>query len=128
MNLEHGTNGMQEPVSGPSANGVKADLLAWAEDCDAQKARARSSVGALATRGALAVLGGIVIARVLTARGRGSDSRSNVESAGTKPVTWALLVRAGTWLLPYALTALQSHMDRRASTRPLHPRPAPPPR
>ncbi len=97
--------------------GAKASLLAWAEDCDVRTARARSRVGKLAAAGAIAVLGGLVIARTLTPRSRSMVSIPRARGAVAPLLTWALAARVGQFLLPLAVRALHARAQRRAVNR-----------
>lgn len=96
-----------------SGDAAKARFLAWAERIDAEKLKARPRMGSIVTGGALAIFGGLVLARVLLP-GPKRGAVSSVGSMGAKLVSWALLARAGKWLLPYAIRAVQSGMKPRA--------------
>lgn len=110
--VEPSSTGLPESLSG-----AKANLLAWAEASDLRTARARSRMGKLAAAGAIAALGGLVIARVLAPRSRHGASRPRVRGAVAPLLTWALAARVGQFLLPLAVRALQAGAHRRAMNR-----------
>jgi hypothetical protein len=99
------------PRTETSVSVAKDAFLAWADESDARKLRARSSVGAIAVRGALAVLGGVVIARVISARPRGACQSPLVKGVGTRLLSWALVARAAQWLIPLAVRAATRGAD-----------------
>lgn len=104
------------PLTFTSPSAAKARLLAWAEEHDARQLKARSGIGAIATSGVLAVLGGMAIARIFTPRRPSNTSGSRVTSVGKRLISWALIARAGKWLLPHAISAVQSSMKRGATS------------
>ncbi|MEK6703470.1 MAG: hypothetical protein AABZ53_14515, partial [Planctomycetota bacterium] len=76
---------------GSSPADAKARLLFWADETDAHKAQARSSVGAIAARSTLAVLGGMAIVRLLRAPRASRGSRE--KSVGRRLISWAVVAR-----------------------------------
>jgi hypothetical protein len=55
---------------------AKANLLAWAEDCDHRSATSTRSMATMATTGMFAIIGGMVVARiVVSSRKTGTASR-----------------------------------------------------
>ncbi len=91
-----------------SVSAAKARLLAWATECDANAMKSRASLGSVALNGALTVVGGMAIVRLFLPRGR--SSRTTVER---RLISWALLARAGVWLLPRAIEAMQNVLKAR---------------
>ncbi len=105
-------DGQPKPVAA-----AKARLLAWAAETDARTAKVRSGISAMASGGVLAAVVGLLVSRLLTPRGgggRGGTPVGRVAGVGTRLVSWALVVRVGTWLLPLALRAVQRTVMRRA--------------
>lgn len=72
MNHSHDIVGRGEATTKAhrSIAAAKANLLAWAEDCDARSATTTRSMTAIATTGMFAVIGGMVIARIVTSSGK----------------------------------------------------------
>ncbi|MFN0010629.1 MAG: hypothetical protein ACKVS8_03190 [Phycisphaerales bacterium] len=116
MNAEDNGLGVGNLAYVPSTRvaAAKARLLAWASETDARTHTARSSAGALASKGALAALGGLVAARLLLPRGR-MGRVARVAGVGTRLVSWALVARVGTWLLPLAIRVVQHRLRQRAA-------------
>lgn len=100
-----------------SASDAKASLLAWAEDRDLRTSRARARVGRLAAAGAIALVGGLVVARVLAPRSRSVGPGTRARAAVAPLLTWALAARVGQFLLPLAVRALRAGAERRGATR-----------
>jgi hypothetical protein len=90
---------------------AKARLLGWAEEHDARPGRC--GAGTLALRGALAVVGGVVLGRMLTRRTPTAVPVVRVRTANPRWLTWALAARLGQWLLPHAISAVQSYANTR---------------
>jgi hypothetical protein len=109
VNTIHSTpliDGNEGPAPASTCS-AKARLLMWAEEHDARKARARASMGSILAGGALAALGGVAIARMLVPpRWERSLSPAWVRNAGGRAARWALVARAGTWLVPFAIKSL----------------------
>lgn len=84
---------------------AKACLLAWADETDARTHKARNNLTALAAGGALASVGCLVIYRILTPRRRLVASGPRSTSVTASLMSWAVVVRAGLWLLPHVLRA-----------------------
>lgn len=103
MSTSEGTAGQGERLS---AFDAKARLLAWADETDARKVAARSSTGAMAAKGALAVLGGVAIVRML--RGRRTGKLAPTKSVGRRLISWAVVARVGAWALPHVIRAVQA--------------------
>lgn len=110
MSASESTAGQGERVS---AFDAKARLLAWAEETDARKALARSSPGSMAAKGALAVLGGVAIVRML--RGRRAGKALPAKSVGRRLISWAVVARVGAWALPLVIRAVQSSGRKQAA-------------
>lgn len=106
--------GTQAPEA-PTTAAAKANLLAWATAIDARTLKARSSLGTIATGGALAIVSGMVIARTFTNGRPRRFSRSPLRRAREPSIRWALLLRAAGWLLPRAIRAV-----RRGGESPSH--------
>ncbi len=102
------TIGVHHPAATapPDVNSAKAHLQAWAESHDAKKVAARSDTDTIVAVGALAMVGGLVAARILTphrCKGNAAQGRlPDKSSAG-----WLLAWHAGRWLLPVAMSALK---------------------
>lgn len=109
-------NGLAAPAAGPfqSSSQAKTRLLAWADECDARTLKSRSSLGTIATSGALAMLSGLAVARVLTVRSGRSAPGSLVKTIGKQVISGALVARAGAWLLPHVIKALRNRSNSRA--------------
>ena len=90
---------------------AKAQLLGWAEEHDARPGRC--GAGTLALRGALAVVGGVVLGRLLTRRTRTVVPAVRGPTTNPRWLTWALAARAGQWLLPHAISAVQNYTNSR---------------
>jgi len=90
---------------------AKARLLAWSQDSGSDRGGGSLSIGTLATRGALVVMGGMLVGRVLFGRRAARGPAVLVRKAGTRWLTWALAARVGQWLLPYAISAVQKNMN-----------------
>lgn len=89
----------------PDVNSAKAHLQAWAESHDARKIAARSDTGTIVAVGALAMVGGLVAARILTPqRGQGA---AQGRLGGKSSAGWLLAWHAGKWLLPKAISAMK---------------------
>lgn len=108
MSGQNGQNGVHVPAASapPDVNSAKAQLQAWAETHDAKKIAARSDTGTIVAVGALAMVGGLVAARILTPHGYKSASASS-RASGASTAGWVLAWKAGKWLLPVALSALK---------------------
>lgn len=98
-----------------STSSAKARLLAWADERDAAKLKARSSFVVIAAVGGTALFGGLLVARMLLPRQRSGGSQPLANAVGKQLIRWALLVRAGSWLLPHVISAVRGA----AGTRPL---------
>lgn len=137
-----------------SASDAKARLLSWADETDERRRNAKASIGTIAVGGAVAVLGGLLISRLLTPRARrvhrggsrrgakgGGGGADGVRAIGVGAngagangagangggadggralglMRWALLARAGRWVLPHAVRTVQSGLRMAASRRP----------
>ncbi len=88
---------------------AKVRLLDWAEEHDAR--HERYGTGTLALRGALAVVGGMVIGRVLSGRKRAVVPATRARTANARWLAGALAARVGQWLLPYAISAVRQHWN-----------------
>ncbi len=97
---------MTAPRPTGDADAARARLLAWAEAMDARTLKARSSGGAIVTGGALAVLGGMALARAVMPMRRSLAGGAGPARAAL--VGWPMVVRGAVWLLPHALSALRS--------------------
>lgn len=106
-------------IASGSVATAKIRLMDWAEDCDARSRKARPSVGTIAAVGAIAVLGGVAFARVLSPRGRGAPSSGRSPGAGKQLLMGALALGARQWLLPYAMRAIGRYGFLKPS-RPTH--------
>lgn len=98
-----------------SAREAKATLLNWADEVDTRSRASRPSLASIASMGGLAVLGSFAISRVLVPRRRGGEPASRVASVGARLISWTLVVRAAQFLLPIAIKAAQSSMNRRTA-------------
>lgn len=98
-----------------SAREAKAAILNWADEVDSRSWASRPSLASIATIGGLAVLGSFAIGRVLVPRRRNDRPGSRVASVGARLISWTLVVRAAQFLLPIAVKAVQSSLNRRAS-------------
>jgi len=91
-----------------STSGEKARLLAWAAESDARAHKAWSGVRTLVGGGALAVLSGLAVANALGQRRSNSVPHRLVQRVGQRLISWALLARAGKWLLPIVIRAVRN--------------------
>ncbi len=99
------------PVLSPSA--AKANLLAWAQEHDANAIKARSSAGAIAITSALAILGGMAISGKLSQRGPAAPPAAVAKGVGQRLIRWTLAARAGQWVLSYGVGALLKYAKYR---------------
>lgn len=93
---------------------AKARLLSWADEVDAQARQTRGSLGAMAMRSGAAVLGGMVLGRMIMGGRAAQSDCAKKARTGRRLVSAAVLLRAGTWLLPHVIRALQSKRKDRA--------------
>ncbi|MEK6701887.1 MAG: hypothetical protein AABZ53_06465 [Planctomycetota bacterium] len=93
---------------------AKARLLSWADEVDAQTRQTRGSLGAIAVRSGLAVLGGMMLGRLILGRGASQADRAELPRTGRRLVSAAVLLRAGAWLLPRVVRACQGRRKDRA--------------
>lgn len=109
MSQTHLPAGIEGPAQGtfPSVSRAKEGLLAWAAETDARTLKARSSMGRIVTVGVIAVLGGMAVARAITPRRPSAPPGAREGRAGRSLISWTLAARAGLWLLPYAIRAIQ---------------------
>ena len=96
------------PGENDSVAAAKARLLVWADDHDVRAREVRKGLGAVAVGGAVAVIGGLVIARLLSARQKGKDPSAEPRRFGQRFLTWAMVVAMRKWLLPWAISAIEN--------------------
>ena len=91
MNHSHDIVGRGETTTKTyrSIAAAKANLLAWAEECDAHRGTENRSMATIATTGMFAIIGGMVIARFV------SSSRKTGRTGGwIKKAVATLIFRA----------------------------------
>lgn len=86
-----------------SAAIAKARLLAWADETDAA-ASAKPVMGTIIIRSTFAFVGGFLLARLFTTR-RNTPEHLRAKRMGKRLISWALVARAGSLLLPHILSA-----------------------
>lgn len=94
---------------------AKACLLTWAEESDARAVKARAGMGSIAAGGAIALLGGMVVSRLFTFNPRNDVASSRDRASGIGLIRWAVLARAGLWLLPRVIRAVEGRATQHAS-------------
>lgn len=94
---------------------AKARLLDWADVTDARTRKSWASVRTIASGAAVAVVGGIVISRLLSPRQPAEPLDPSAQVDKARWLRWPMLLRAGTWLLPYAVAAIKGKADKSPS-------------
>lgn len=92
---------------------AKARMLAWAAEHDAVAARASWKIGMRVAAGAAATIGGLTLVRALSPRKRWGVPVVGERGRPVRSINWALVARAGIWLVPRAISAVQSASRRR---------------
>lgn len=118
MSVEQAPNGIEvrDAETRTSISAAKARLLNWADESDVRTRRMWSRMGTIATGGAVAAVGALVIVRII-APGRRSDAHSSrIKRMGRGLMSWALIARTGRWLLPYVIRAVSDNRVDRAQT------------
>lgn len=106
-NVRREPQAMTAPTNTPSLTPAqaKAELLAWAEITDVETAKSGSSFTAMAVKGGLVVLGGLLLTKLLAgSRRRGPEPLGT----GKRLISMALIARAAAWVLPHALRWIQA--------------------
>lgn len=110
--------GMHRPAAmQPSSIAAsKARLLAWAAEHDVLASGKRRKLAMRAVGGAAAAVGVLTLARALTPRKQGNVLVRGERGSPVRSTNWALIARAGLWLVPRAISAAQNASRRRKAT------------